>query len=105
MEQNKLGEEEPEKNLGGMTAVIPAGQEDFTQNNIEFLEFWVQPVLPGGDLPAGATVEDYNGKMYIDIGLVSEDVIPYSKLNTEDGLALNPETLIPDDPGNPRRSE
>lgn len=102
MDLKQLLEEEPEKTWGGMTAVIPAGQEDFTQNNIEFLEFWVQPVLPGGDLPAGATVEDYNGKMYIDIGLVSEDVIPNSKLNTEDGLALNPETLIPDDPGNPR---
>src|SRR5690625_7438037 len=96
MDLKQLLEEEPEKTWGGMTAVIPAGQEDFTQNNIEFLVFWVQPVLPGGDLPNGATVEDHNGKMYIDIMLVSEDVIRNSKLNTSDVLALSHETLIPD---------
>ncbi len=97
-----LLEEEPERTWGGMTAVIPSGQEDFSQNNIEFLEFWVQPVLEDGQpAPAGA-VDDFDGKMYIDIGLVSEDVVPNSKLNTEDGLALNPETLILDSQMNPR---
>jgi cell surface protein SprA len=95
-------EMEPDKTWGGMTAVIPSGQEDFTQNNIEFLEFWVQPVLPNGSLPPGAVVSDYEGKIYIDIGLVSEDVVPNTKVNTEDGLALNLETLIPDEASNPR---
>lgn len=98
----ELLEEEPERTWGGMTTVIPSGQEDFTQNNIEYLEFWVQPVLPGGELPAAASVEDYDGTIYIDIGLVSEDVIPNSKLNTEDGLALNPDNLILDSATNPR---
>lgn len=102
MELRQLLEESPGKTWGGMTAVIPSGQEDFTQNNIEFLEFWVQPVLPGGEMPAAASVEDFDGKMYIDIGLISEDVTPNSKLNTEDGLALNPETLILDNQMNPR---
>ena len=97
-----LLEETPENTWGGMTAVMQSGQEDFTQNNIEFLEFWVQPVLPNGQLPGDATIEDYNGKMYIDIGLISEDVIPNSKVNTEDGLALNPENLVLDDFENPR---
>ncbi|MDZ7718971.1 MAG: cell surface protein SprA [Balneolaceae bacterium] len=97
-----LLEDEPEKTWGGMTAVIPSGQEDFSQNNIEFLEFWVQPVLPDGQMQGGAAIEDYDGKMYIDIGLVTEDVVPNTKLNTEDGLALNPETLILDNPANAR---
>ncbi|WP_234572333.1 T9SS outer membrane translocon Sov/SprA [Rhodohalobacter sp. 614A] len=97
-----LLEEDPEKTWGGMTAVIPAGQEDFSQNNIEFLEFWVQPILPNGEMQGGAAIEDYNGTMYIDVGLVTEDVIPNTKLNTEDGLALNPETLILDNPSNTR---
>ncbi|NBB76453.1 MAG: cell surface protein SprA, partial [Bacteroidetes bacterium] len=101
-ELRTLLEDEPERTWGGMTAVIPSGQEDFSQNNIEFLEFWVQPVLEGGQpAPAGA-VDDFDGKMYIDIGLVTEDVVPNSKLNTEDGLALNPETLILDSQMNPR---
>lgn len=102
MNLRELLEETPEKTWGGMTAVIPSGQEDFTQNNIEFLEFWVQPVLPGGQLPGGAMIDDYDGKIFIDIGLVSEDVIPNSKNNTEDGLALNPDNLILDDFDNPR---
>lgn len=97
-----LLEENPENTWGGMTAVIPAGQEDFSQNNIEFLEFWVQPILPGGEMPGGAAIEEYDGTLYIDIGLVTEDVVPNTKLNTEDGLALNPETLILDNPSNPR---
>lgn len=102
MDMRQLLEGEPERTWGGMTAVLPSGQEDFTQNNIEFLEFWVQPVLPDGRLPAGASVADYDGRIYIDIGLISEDVIPNSKLNSEDGLALNPDGLIPDNPSNPR---
>lgn len=97
-----LLEEEPQNTWGGMTSVIPSGQEDFTQNNIEFLEFWVQPVLPGGEIPNAASVEDYDGKIYIDIGIISEDVIPNSKLNTEDGLALNTQNLVVDDFTNPR---
>jgi cell surface protein SprA len=102
MNLRQLLEDEPERTWGGMTTVIPSGQEDFTQNNIEYLEFWVQPVLPGGQLPSAASVEDYDGTIYIDIGLVSEDVIPNSKLNTEDGLALNPDNLILDSSTNPR---
>lgn len=102
MDLRRLLEQENERTWGGMTTVIPSGQEDFTQNNIEYLEFWVQPILPGGRLPAGASIEDYDGKLFIDIGLISEDVIPNSKLNTEDGLALNPETLILDNTNNPR---
>ncbi|MDX1641385.1 MAG: cell surface protein SprA, partial [Balneolaceae bacterium] len=97
-----LLENEPERTWGGMTAVIPAGQEDFSQNNIEFLEFWVQPILPRGEMQGGAAIDEYDGTIYIDIGLVTEDVVPNTKLNTEDGLALNPETLILDNPSDPR---
>ncbi|MEX1010433.1 MAG: cell surface protein SprA [Balneolaceae bacterium] len=102
MELRSLLEENSERTWGGMTAVIPSGQEDFTQNNVEFLEFWVQPLLPGGRFPAGADMEEYDGTIYIDIGLVSEDVIPNAKLNTEDGLAVNLESLAPDRLSNTR---
>lgn len=101
MDLKNLLENEAETTWGGMTAVIPSGQEDFTQSNIEFLEFWVQPILPDGRLPNGASVEDYEGTIYIDVGLVSEDVIPNNRLNTEDGLALNPDNLVLDSQTNP----
>jgi len=101
-ELKNLLEDEQGRTWGGMTAPIPSGQEDFSQNNIEFLEFWVQPVLPDGREPTAADLEDYDGKLFIDIGLISEDIIPNSQLNSEDGLALNPETLILDRAVNPR---
>lgn len=95
-------EEFPDQNWGGMTAVLPSGQEDLTQNNIEFLEFWVQPILPNGDDPAPADIADYNGKIYIDLGIISEDIIPNFQMNTEDGLATNLNSLIVDNANNPR---
>jgi len=85
----------PEKTWGGMTATILSGQQDFTINNIEFLEFWVQPVLPtGGARPSDAL--NYDGKLYIDLGTITEDIVPNFRLNTEDGLADNANLIVPD---------
>ncbi len=77
----------PEDTWGGMTAVLPSGLDNLRQNNIEFLEFWVQPLLPDGRPPSAMDAENYDGKIYIDLGLISEDIIPNNTLNTEDGLA------------------
>ncbi len=87
---------EPERTWSGMTTTLPSGQEDLTQNNIEFLEFWVQSVLPGGRAPTTEDLQDYEGKIYIDVGVVSEDVIPNFKINTEDGLVRRPNDLQED---------
>ena len=102
MDLRNLLENEPEKTWGGMTSILPSGQEDFSQNNIEFLEFWVQPLLPDGREPTATDIADYDGKIYIDIGIISEDVIPNNRLNTEDGLAINTDNLILDRPMDPR---
>lgn len=88
-----LLEDESERTWGGMVATLPSGQEDLTQNNIEFLEFWVQPVLPGGRTPTPQDLENYDGKIFIDVGVVSEDVVPNFKTNTEDGLVRRPNDL------------
>lgn len=98
-----ITENQPERLWGGMTTVVPPGQEDLTQNNVEFLEFRVQSLLPGAADPSPQDLIDYDGKIYIDLGLVSEDVVPNSRLNSEDGLATNLNDLIPDRAtGNPR---
>lgn len=94
----------PQKTWGGMTTTLPSGQEDLTQNNIEFLEFWVQPVLPDGKTPTAQDLQDYDGKIYIDIGTVSEDVIPNFKTNTEDGLVRRPNDLQADNISGDSRS-
>ncbi|MDI6401012.1 cell surface protein SprA [Balneolaceae bacterium ANBcel3] len=82
-----LLENRPEDTWGGMTTVLPSGLDNLRQNNIEFLEFWVQPLLPDGRTPSASDIENYDGTIYIDLGRVSEDVIPNNVLNTEDGLA------------------
>lgn len=92
----------PDRTWGGMTAIIPTGQEDLVQNNIEFLEFWVQAILPDGQEPTGQEL-DYEGKVYIDLGTISEDIVPNARLNTEDGLSTTINNLTEDDPvGQPR---
>ncbi|MEX0858061.1 MAG: cell surface protein SprA [Balneolaceae bacterium] len=92
-------EEFPEQQWGGITAVLPSGQEDFTQNNIEFIEFWIQPILPNGQDPVPQDLENYSGKIYIDLGTISEDVVPNFEMNTEDGLANNLSSLVTDSYG------
>ena len=58
---------------GGMQKILSSTANDLTEENIEFVEFWAQVV----DAPADA-------KIYLDLGRVSEDVIPNNKLDTED---------------------
>ena len=99
-----LLEDEPERTWSGMTTTLPSGQEDLTQNNIQFLEFWMQSVLPNGSSPSAQDLQDYEGKIYIDIGVVSEDVIPNFKTNTEDGLVRRPQDLQEDNISGQSRS-
>jgi cell surface protein SprA len=77
----------PEEMWGGFTTTLPSGLDDLTQNNIEFLEFWIQPILPDGRMPSAQDILDYAGSIFFDIGVVSEDVVPNNENNTEDGLA------------------
>ncbi len=93
-----------QRTWGGMTTTLPSGQEDLSQNNIEYIEFWVQPILPNGHTPTAQDMKDYKGQLYIDLGTISEDVIPNFKTNTEDGLARNPDNLQKDNFGTQARS-
>ena len=104
LDLRNLLETDQDRTWGGMVTTLPSGQEDLTQNNIEFLEFWVQPILPDGREPTPQDLADYDGKMYIDIGVVSEDIVPNFKTNTEDGLTRRPEDLQIDNLGANQRS-
>ncbi len=72
----------PREAWGGMTQRLTEGNTDFTSKNIEFVEFVMRPFPESGDT-------DQDAKLIIDIGRISEDVIPDNKLNTEDGLSLS----------------
>lgn len=81
-----LLDNERERLWGGMTTTLPSGLDNLRQSNIEFIEFWVQPLLPEGREPTAGDFMDYEGSLFIDLGRVSEDIIPNNRLNTEDGL-------------------
>ncbi len=69
---------DPRENWAGIMREIDINN-DFEANNVEFLEFWVldpfidNPGLNGGDL-------------YINLGLINEDVLPDGGLSRENGL-------------------
>ncbi len=104
-DMKNLLENQPQKMWGGMTTALPDGMNNLTLNNIEFIEFWVQPILPkqyrtDGNIHPSDIVNDYDGKIYIDVGTVSEDVIPNYTSNNEDGLSqLGSSGLVVDQTG------
>lgn len=61
------------KNWGGIMKVLSSTASNLIEENIEFIEFW----LKIESVPT-------NSKAYIDIGRISEDVIPNRRLDTED---------------------
>ncbi len=73
----------PQTAWGGMVQRLPEGYTDFGgRNNIEFVEFIFSPL--GG---RNGTEQIAPGAfLHIDLGEVSEDVIPNRQFNNEDGL-------------------
>ncbi|MBK7630274.1 MAG: cell surface protein SprA [Ignavibacteriales bacterium] len=65
--------QERNKNWGGIQKILSSTASNLIEENIDYVEFWAQII----DAPS-------NAKLYIDIGKVSEDVIPNNKLDTED---------------------
>jgi cell surface protein SprA len=70
---------EPRTVWGGMTQRLPQGYTDFTLQNVEFVEFIVKVYPEEGGI-------DPDAKLYVDLGSISEDVLPNGVLNSEDGL-------------------
>ncbi len=63
----------PQNNWGGMMKLLSSSASDLTKENIEYIEFWLK-------IDRAPT----NTKIYIDLGRISEDIIPNNKLDTED---------------------
>lgn len=81
----------PRQNFGAVTRAITA-DNDFDNANVEIMEFWLMdPFItgPNGVVKAngvGDTNNTTGGKLLINLGDVSEDVIPDSRYNFENGL-------------------
>jgi cell surface protein SprA len=67
--------ENREKIWGGMTRLFSSFNTNFDTENIDYIEIMMK-------------IENWesNTKMYIDLGQISEDIIPNQRLDTEDGI-------------------
>lgn len=72
----------PKSAWGGMTQRLPEGFTDFSLKNIDFVEFVFRPFPENAQEDAG-----HDAKLYVDLGSISEDILPDEKLNNEDGLS------------------
>ncbi len=66
------------KNWGGIMKPISISGTNLINENVNFIEVWMEVFRNGsnGSVPPG--------KMYVDLGAISEDAIPNGRLNTED---------------------
>jgi cell surface protein SprA len=95
----------PNKRWGGLMRSID--QSDFETANIEFIEFWLQdPFINYGTRYPNAT-SSTGGKLYFNLGNISEDILKDGKRAYENGLPT-PNAPAPVDnsnwgrvPGNP----
>ncbi len=60
---------------GGMMRLLSSFNTNFDNENIQFIEIMMNVYN-----------HEQNTKLYLDLGQISEDVIPNGKLNTEDGI-------------------
>lgn len=74
----------PMDTWGGMTQRLPEGFNDFGLKNIEFVEFIIRPFPENQANEAGP-----DAKLYLNLGSVSEDILPDERLNQEDGLSTS----------------
>ncbi len=72
----------PRTNWGGLMKVVSSASTDLVSENINYIEFWLK-VTDAKELDSA--------KLLIDLGRISEDVIPDGKLNTEDGIHGKPQ--------------
>ncbi len=64
---------DPSKTWGGMMKVLSAASNDLQQQNIQYIEFYLHVMSA-----------PHNANLYIDLGRISEAVIPDNILHTED---------------------
>jgi len=72
----------PTKVWGGITRSLPKVYNDFSVQNVEFVEFIVKVYPQNGTVTDGA-------RLFVNLGTISEDVLPNQEVNTEDGLAIS----------------
>ncbi len=70
------------KNWGGMMKALSSAATNLIEQNINYIEFWMK--IDRGSTGDGFYAPPDTAHLYIDLGRISEDVIPNGKLDTED---------------------
>jgi len=71
---------DPASNFGGITRAL--NSTNFEQSNVEYIQFWMMDPYYGADaLPITNT-----GKLYFDLGSISEDILKDGRKQFENGL-------------------
>jgi cell surface protein SprA len=70
----------PKENFGGIMRAI--NSTNFEQGNVEYIQFWVLDPYVG----KGKTLDDNSGKIYFNLGEISEDVLKDGRKQYENGL-------------------
>ena len=76
---------QPEKNWGGIMRGTGTNV-DFDANNTEYMEFWMMDPFNDEDVGGNAQGRLRTGKMFINLGNISEDALPDNELEYENGL-------------------
>ncbi|WP_052444198.1 cell surface protein SprA [Flammeovirga sp. OC4] len=84
---------DPTKNFGAITKAITT-DVDFDNLNVQYLEFWMMdPFIQGQNALVEGQNNNTGGKLYIDLGSVSEDVVPDGRHFFENGMTTNKSLL------------
>ncbi len=87
----------PKDNFGGI--MRPLNSTNFEQGNVEYIQFWVlDPYVGAGEIPKTNT-----GKIYFNLGEISEDILKDGRKQYENGLGsdqikVNPQPIWGDVP-------
>ena len=79
----------PAENFGGITRAI--NSTNFEQSNVEYIQFWIMdPYYNGGSNPDLNAQNPLNtGKIYFNLGEISEDILKDERKQYENGLPAN----------------
>ncbi len=78
----------PETRWGGVQRAI--NTTDFEQTNVEFVQFWIMDPYNSDNREYLGTSGNQNGKLILDLGNVSEDVLRDGQMSFENGLPIDP---------------
>jgi cell surface protein SprA len=74
----------PEQNFGGITRAL--NSTNFEQQNVEYIQFWILDPYYDTANPLSQADPSNTGKIYFNLGAISEDILKDGKKQFENGL-------------------